>query len=553
MKLYHKSVILACAAALAGFSSCSDDTKYDNPSGETYIFSIAVNNGGFTGAETINGILDEENKTIEFTIPAETDIEAVRFTTKLSLGASLDKESYDVSTGVADITVVNNLNSTVYRASFDILDPVSSPIVRSIECIDDQGNTCTGFVSDVTGTVYLNCENSATASITQVNLLPRRTKYTFTESTDGKIYAANPGKIELDFLGLTTTYDLSFAGVPTFGADFENALVFDYSATTTIWADFEAENTRWAQFDGENFFFLSREGGTNPSIIKWDDAKAGSPVPRKLDTTGIEGGTFTVSAGGIAHGHYYACNLTTSLGADQPLKIYHWASADATCETLLEMTDDTNVKGRWGDNMSLTIDENGNGYIWFFAHVAGDEALRFKVENFNTLAQEPEKVIPPYSVAYYGSINPVIGEEGIYTLTSTYQRTILLVDIDLNLLNRIDPKEGCEFPVTAENDARVVNFNGERYMITTNCFSWSYNGAQTLRVYDLSSGMNTVMAFSDFSDSNHDVLWSYGLSGGKCSAWSANTGAGLGPDGTLRLMAAAPRSGFILVEVNKNK
>ncbi|MBD5232690.1 MAG: DUF4623 domain-containing protein [Bacteroidales bacterium] len=553
MKLHHKSVLLGCTALLAGLTSCSDDTKYDNPSGETYIFTIAVSNGGFTGAETINGILDEDSKTIEFTIPAETDIEAVRFATKLSLGASLDKESYDVSTGAADITVVNNQNSTVYHASFDILDPVATPIVRTIQCIDDAGNTCTGFVSDVTRTVYLNCENSASASITTVSLLPRRTKYSFTESTDGKLYAANPGKIELDFLGKTAEYDISFAGVPTYGADFADALVFDNSATTKIWADFEAENTRWAQFDGENFFFLSREGGTNPSIIKWDDVASGSPVARKLDTTGIEGGTFTVSAGGIAHGHFYACNLTTALGATQPLKIYHWADANATCETLVNMTDDTNVKGRWGDNMSVTLDENGNGYLWFFAHVAGDEALRFKVENFTTVAQEPEKVIPPYSVAYYGSINPVVGEEGIYTLTSTYQRTILLVDIDLNLLNRIDPKEGCEFPVTAENDARVINFNGERYMLTTSSHSWSYSGNQTLRVYDLSSGMNTTMAFSDFSEGNHDVLWSYSLSGGNCSAWSANTGAAIGPDGKLRLMAAAPRSGFILVEVDKNK
>ncbi len=553
MKIHHKSGLIFGAMALASLASCSDDTKYDNPSGETYIFTIAVSNGGFTGAETINGTLDEDTRSVEFTIPAETDIEAVRFTTKLSLGASLDKESYDVSTGAADITVVNNMNSSVYHATFNILPATEHPIVRSIECIDDQGNTCTGFVSDVTGTVYLNCENSATASITAVNVLPRRTSYTLTESTDGKVYASNPGKIELDFEGLTTTYDLSFAGVPTFGADFASALVFDNSATATIWADYEAENTRWTQFDGENLFILSREGGTNPCIIRWDDVKAGSPVSRQLDKTGISGGTFEISAGGIAYGHFYACNLTTGLGADQPLKIYHWADADATCETLVDFSDDTNVKGRWGDNFSVTLDENGNGYLWLFAHVAGDEAVRFRVENFTSVSAEPEKLATPYSVGYYASINPVIGEDGLYTLTSTYQRTILLVDQNLELLNRIDPKEGCEFPVTAEADARVINFNGERYMLTTNCFSWSYNGAQTLRVYDLSSGMNTTMAFSDFSEGNHDVLWSYSLSGGKCSAFSANTGAAVGPDGNLRIMAAAPRAGFILCEVPKKK
>lgn len=552
MKFNYKSSLWIAAAVLA-LTACNDDTKYDNPSGETIIYDIAVNNGGFTGAENIAGVLDQESKTIEFSIPAETDIEAVRFTTKLSLGASLDKPSYDVTDGQVDIVVVNNLNSTTYRAVFDIEPAKEHPIVRTIECLDEDGNKCIGFVSDVTGTVYLNCENSAVATVSSVSCLPRRTKYSFTEAVDGKIMASNPGKIELDFEGLTTIYDLSFSGVPTFGADFAGATIFDYSAAGQLWPDFEAENTRWTQFDGENLFILSREGGTNPTVIKWDDVKAGSPVARILDKNGISGGTFEISAGGIAHGHFYACNLTVGLSADEPLKIYHWAGVDAPCETLVDFSDDTDVKGRWGDNMSLTIDEAGNGYIWFFAHVAGDEAVRFRVEGFTNIAAVPEKLATPYSVGYYATLNPVIGEEGIYTLTSTYQRSILLVDQNLDLINRIDPKEGCDFPVTAETDARVINFNGERYMLTTNCFSWSYNKSQTLRVYDLSSGMNTIMAFSDFSDSDHNVLWEYDLAGGKCSAFSANTGAAVGPDGNLRIMAAAPRAGFILGEVHKKK
>ena len=209
------------------------------------------------------------------------------------------------------------------------------------------------------------------------------------------------------------------------------------------------------------------------------------------------------------------------------------------------------MKGRWGDNMSATIDEQGNGYLWFFDHVAGGMAIRFKVEGFNTVSPEPEVITPPYSVAYYGAINPVIGEDGVYTLTSTYQRAILLVDRDLNVINIIDAKEGCDYPGTAENDARVVNFNGERYLLTTNCFGWSNRFAQTLRVYDLSAGLNTSLAFTNFSEGDRPVLWEYSLNGSNCSAFSANTGAGIGPDGKLRLMAAAPRAGFIMVEVGK--
>ena len=561
MKMFrHIALPLSAAILAAGFTSCDDDDNYDNPSGETFIYDIAVSNGGFSGADNIVGEVDEETKTLTFTIPAETDIQALRFNTKLSLGASLDKPSYDISDGkidiakgTTDITVVNNMNSSVYHAVFNVLPATETPVAASITCRDDQGELCTGFVSAANQTVYLNCENSATAEIVSVGLIPRRTPYEFTELHNGKLSADNPGQLKLDFIGHTAVYDISFAGVPTFGADFSEAIVYDYSAAANIWSDFAAENTRWAQFDGENLFILSREGGTNPSIIKWDDAKAGSPVSRPLDKTGLGGGTFDVSAGGIAHGHFYACNLSTGLAETAPLKVYHWADENATCETVLEFPGSEEVKGRWGDNMSVTLDEAGNGYLWFFDHAQGASAARFRVENFNTVTAEPEIVKTPYGVAYYAALNPVIGEEGLYTLTSGYQQTILLVDIDLQLLNRIEPKEGCEYPLKGDEDARVINYCGERYMLATNYYGWGSERTQTLHLFDISSGMDTKMAFTDFSAGDHPLTWSYDLKGGKCSAYSANTGAAIGPDGELRLMAAAPRAGFIRVEVPKKK
>ena len=65
----------------------------ENPSGEVFIYRLNVTNGGLTGAETYEGTVDEATKTVAFTIPAESDIEALKFSGKLSLGAKLDKES----------------------------------------------------------------------------------------------------------------------------------------------------------------------------------------------------------------------------------------------------------------------------------------------------------------------------------------------------------------------------------------------------------------------------------------------------------------------------
>lgn len=558
MKFFNNIAMSSVAALCAGLLAvgCDDDTKYDDPSGETFIYEIAVGNGGFTGADIITGTIDEDAKTIEFTIPAETDIEAIRFNTKLSLGAKLDRDTYDATSGAADVTVVNNLNSTVYHAVFTMLAAKETPIVRSIQCYDDKGELRTGFVSDVTGTVYLNCEGSATATVESVNLLPRRTQYTFTEAVSGKLSADNPGKIELDFMGFKATYDISFAGVPTFGADFTEPQIFDYSAQTTIWSDFAAENTRWAKFDGENLLVVSREGGTHPSILKWDEIKSGSPVSHDLDKTGISGGTFEVSAGDLSGGHIYVCNLSTGLSEAAPLKVYHWSDENATCETILEFAGSETVKGRWGDNMSVTLDEQGNGWFWFVDHASGASIVRFRVDNFTTVTPEPEVFAAPYSVAYYGTLNALEEDPETYVLTSTYQRAILLVKANngaLDVINRIEAKEGSDYPGVGETDARVINYNGERYLITSSCYGFPHKAPQALHVYDISAGMNTVMAFSEYNDGEHPQLWEYTYGGSNCSAFSANTGAAVGPDGNLRLMAASPKAGFVCIEVPKKR
>lgn len=553
MNLYKIALPLCAAMFAAGVaSSCNDDdTDYDNPSGETYIYEIAVSNGGFTGAEKITGELNQEARTIEFTIPAETDIEAVTFTTKLSLGASLDKPSYDVTSGSAAITVVNNENSSVYNATFHILPATQKPIVRSIECRDAEGNARTGFVSDVTGTVYLNCEGSGQAEIVSVSTLPRRATWSLTNATDNVVKAEDAGKLVLEFEGFTTEYDLSFLGTPTFGADFSKAVVYDYSATGTIWPDFSGENTRWGQFDGENFLFMSRQGGVLPTVIKWDEVVAGSPVAHVLDVTGIGVGTHPVSACGIAGGHFYGCNLSTGLAADQPLQVYHWADVNATCETVLTFAGNDDVKGRWGDNMSVTLDAGGNGWLWFFAHADGSIAVRFAVTGFNQVSDTPEVITCPYSLAYYASINEVIGEPGYYSMTSGYQASVLLTDVNLNLLNHIDPLEGYDYPYKGDQDARIINYNGERYLLCCNYNGWGNEKPETLHVYNISDGKDAVMAFSSFNEGPRELLYEYSLGGRRGNVYSSNTGAAIGPDGELRLMACSPTAGFIFVEVPK--
>ena len=88
---------LLMIAGLFALNSCSDDAIVENPSGETFIYRLSIANGGLTGTDIIQGTIDEDTKTITFDAPAETDIEAIKFASKLSLGAHLDKDTYDFS------------------------------------------------------------------------------------------------------------------------------------------------------------------------------------------------------------------------------------------------------------------------------------------------------------------------------------------------------------------------------------------------------------------------------------------------------------------------
>ena len=543
------SLCLLCAVLFT--TSCKEEPYVENPSGEVFIYRLNVTNGGLTGAETYEGTVDEATKTVAFTIPAESDIEALKFSGKLSLGAKLDKESYDVSSGSAEVRVLNGENVGVYNVTVALNAPTQTPILQKLLVKNASGQVKEAFISELDKTVYLGCEESTSAEITEVFCLPKRTKVTFSEGSNNVISAENPGKVLMDFMGLTNEYRLSFEGEPVFGADFKLGQTYDFTKNpmgADCYPDFAAENTRSADFDGETMLIVSREGGTFPKVLKFADLKAGSPNEKVLNITGIAGGTYVISAGRLSHKHIYICNLTTGVNTgDAALKVYHWANEDAAPELVLEFTGEaTNASvtgGRFGDNMSVNLDENGNGTMFFLTQ-DGTQMLRFDVQAFTTISN-PTFITPGTSAPYYASVNQVVGSDNEYVLTST-QAPLMLIDRDGNELFKLDvdaiPKQG--------TDARIITYDAERYLIMTTGRngSWSGDPVQVFYVYDLSAGANTVLALSNFAASERIPLFSFSLDGANCSAPAANTGWGIGDDGMLRLMTSAARSGFAVFE-----
>lgn len=545
-------------ASVFALNSCSDDSIVENPSGETFIYRLSIANGGLTGTDLIVGTINEDTKTITFDAPAETDIEAIKFATKLSLGAHLDKDTYDFSqNNTVPVTVVNGENSSTYQVTINFAEPKETPMITAVRVKTPDGTEKNAYVSEIDKSIYMGAEEFESVEIISISCLPKRTVTNLTMASNNVVQKDNPGSILLDFMGITSEYRLLFAAIPVFGADFTNGNIFAYcNATGNLFGDFVGESTRSADFDGENLLIVSREGGYNVRVIPFSEVKAGNPGGTSLNLGRISVGTFFVSAGRISHGHYYVSNLSTSVGEEQPLMLYYWDNINSDPQSLLEFygaatgpegeVDLSNM--RFGDNLNVCLDESGNGYIYFVTQ-DGTAVLRFNVTGFTNL-ENPTYIVPPTTLSYYASINQVDGKDNEYIVTSV-QAGIYLTDADLNPVTVIDQEK---IPIRC-TDARVITFDSERYLITTSgrWGSWSGDDPQTFYIYDLSDGATTALAIMNLinGDEAPQPLFTYVIGGDTPasfgSAPSASTGWGIG-NGMLRVMAAAPKAGFAIFE-----
>ena len=217
------------------------------------------------------------------------------------------------------------------------------------------------------------------------------------------------------------------------GADWAQAVVHDFSvATGNRYADFDDELTRGGDFDGQYVLIVNR---TLPKLFSVEDLLNDNlNNPKLLKQHGIEGGIYTISAGRLAQGHIYICNLATACGADMPLKVYHYATPDSKPEVVLnwdgtglpnpdpELYDEYVYNGRIGDNISISLDESGNGYAFFFKQEADSKFFRWTVKNFTEFS-EPKELTLPAIANYYCMMNPV--GNGQYVVKSSYSNSWL--------------------------------------------------------------------------------------------------------------------------------
>lgn len=334
---------------------------------------------------------------------------------------------------------------------------------------------------------------------------------------------------------------------PVFGADFAKATVYDYTNNeqgNPIYHTFASYLTRGSGFDGNHVLIVTRHKDKS-HLLKAEDLRKNKIDPIPLNYEGVGGGTFPVNCGAIVHGHTYIANLSGSQAS--PFRIYHWENPNSPAQKIcdLKIASIPDAGKRHGDNMSVNIDENGNGFM-YFGDNASTKILRLKVENFTTISDP--KVLPSLKEATYCMSFNRVSNTSDYLFTG-YYAPIMVANESAAISYKL-PKGA--IPLRA-SDARIINFNKERYLITTTA-ARTGSDAVVLYVYDLTKGDNTVDALKYFNDNTEKKpIYKYSLLGptnivpSTRVAWSVKKDD-KGNDETLTIYTASNNAGFVIID-----
>lgn len=335
--------------------------------------------------------------------------------------------------------------------------------------------------------------------------------------------------------------------VPVYGADFNEPEIYDNTNNdlgNPVYPTFVSLLTRGTGFDGEHVLIVTRaEGGSH--LLSVDDLRQNKVEPIPLNMTGVAGGTFPINVGAQVNGHTYIASLSGSHAS--PFRIYHWTDPSAEPEVVADILtgDIPDVGSRHGDNMSVNLDEDGNGYMYF-----GDNAvttiLRLTVTGYTTISDPVVLANAPGS-SFVMSFNQ-IGQSSNYLFTG-YEAPLRVANesgvISYQLNNDAIPLRS--------SDARIVNFNGERYLITTTA-ARSGSDAVVMYIYDITKGSDAVEALKLFNErADKSAVFQYSLLGPTNAAPGTQTGWHItkdveGKDETLTIYAASADAGFVIID-----
>lgn len=355
--------------------------------------------------------------------------------------------------------------------------------------------------------------------------------------------------------------------VPVFGANFENGTVVCDLTGTNMYKYIASAQTRCTAFDGKYVLVCYRnpsaDDPTAPGahLLKVADLEQGKVEPISLSLEGVSGGTFAYNCGGLAGGHVYLASLSGALAS--PLKVYYYDTPESQPECIanIDVSQIPDAANRHGDAMSLALDANGNGYMFFPSNDYSD-VLRLPISNFKTVGAPARIELQAANKAgmcmhinrIENSDEYLLSGARVNLLGSTGALSgmnLSLCDEGLNSKTRLNTNT-----VAAESDdARLFSFNGARYLLTAPvCFGSTSTASPGMFVYDLTKGSNTQEAFQLFNDAeSHNPAYRFLVGGSGISQPGINTNYYIekdaeGNDSVLWLYVGRTESGFAIMK-----
>lgn len=355
--------------------------------------------------------------------------------------------------------------------------------------------------------------------------------------------------------------------VPVFGANFEQGTEICNFTGTSIYKYIASAQTRCTAFDGKYVLICYRNPtADDPSapgahLLKVSDLEQGTVNPISLSLEGVSGGTFPYNAGALAGGHIYLASLSGAPAS--PLKIYYYEdpSSQPECIADIDVSQIAGAANRHGDVMSLNLDKDGNGFVFFPANDYS-ETLRIPISNFKNVGTPASIELQSDNKAglcmhinrIEGTDDYILSGARVNLLGSTGKLSgmnLALCDEGLNSKIRLNTNT-----VAAESDdARLFTFNGARYLLTAPvAFGSSSIATPGMYVYDLTKGGNTQEAFQLFNElETPDASYRFLVGGSGISSPGINTNYYVekdadGNDSVLWLYVGRTESGFAIMK-----
>ena len=149
IKYISKYGLMSLAMMLVFVTSCTKEFPSNVESPDAVeLMSIRIVNAGANGNDVVEGVIDENLKTISFPrLDTLTDFANLKFEAVMSPGAKLDQETYEFDFAEGEsvksqvIKVVNNKRFREYMVTLRLLTPVYGADFTKAEIFDNTGNS----------------------------------------------------------------------------------------------------------------------------------------------------------------------------------------------------------------------------------------------------------------------------------------------------------------------------------------------------------------------------------------------------------------------------